>query len=541
MKFRSSAPVALAACVAAQALAQSVPPIEVVKHDPNPSTALLGPCPPGPGVNLCIPLDGTFSVVTFDGVGGNGPANPTDPCQRNDDDVTLAVNLQFTFDLFGQTWNQVYINNNGNISFGASFSTFTATGFPVNGFPMVAPFWADVDTRNTASGVVHYVSLPHRFTVIWDGVGYYSSNAGLLNTFELSISDGTDPAVGIGQNVCFCYGDMQWTTGDASGGTGGFGGTPATVGVNKGDGVNFFQLGLFGVAGGAYDGPSGNIDGIDYLDGTQYCFDVSQVGNNVAPVFLNPPTGCIAATVGTLLTFDIQAIGPENSETVTLTVNTNGLANFTHVETPGNPAVSHCTFTPASTQLGQQQLVFTATDNGTPPATSVLNVCLDVSPVYTTYCYGDGTANGGPDCPCANSLAGNTAGCLNSTGVGADLHATGIASISGDTLTLTVDHIIPNKPTYFFGSASQAGSGLGLMSGDGLLCIGAPRQKVGKLVAAPASGTMSVPLTGDPPLSVQFPPTAGATQYYQVIYRNQGGPCGNGFNYSNGVGATWLP
>lgn len=41
---------------------------------------------------------------------------------------------------------------------------------------------------------------------------------------------------------------MQWTTGDASDGTDGFGGTPATVGANKGDGdgVAFMGVGRYG-------------------------------------------------------------------------------------------------------------------------------------------------------------------------------------------------------------------------------------------------------------------------------------------------------
>ena len=41
--------------------------------------------------------------------------------------------------------------------------------------------------------------------------------------------------------VIFLYanGLIQWTTGDASGGSGGLGGTPAQVGFNAGDGVRF--------------------------------------------------------------------------------------------------------------------------------------------------------------------------------------------------------------------------------------------------------------------------------------------------------------
>jgi len=41
--------------------------------------------------------------------------------------------------------------------------------------------------------------------------------------------------------VIYLYADgqIQWTTGDSSGGSGGLGGIPAQVGFNAGDGVNF--------------------------------------------------------------------------------------------------------------------------------------------------------------------------------------------------------------------------------------------------------------------------------------------------------------
>ena len=38
------------------------------------------------------------------------------------------------------------------------------------------------------------------------------------------------------------YGDLQWTTGDGSGGTNGLSGTEALVGINAGDGINFVTV-----------------------------------------------------------------------------------------------------------------------------------------------------------------------------------------------------------------------------------------------------------------------------------------------------------
>lgn len=353
------------------AFAQDTKPYE------GPRPIQEGACTTGNTSALCIPVDGTFTVVNMDGAGGSGPADPNDPCQRNDDDHTTAINLPFNFDLFGSPQNQVFINNNGNISFGGGFSAFTSTGFPVNGFPMIAPFWADVDTRNVASGVVYYKVESNRLTVTWDNVGYYNSHADLLATFQLIISDGTDPFVGLGQNVCFCYGDMDWTTGDASGGVGGFGGTPATVGINAGDGVNFFQLGRFDHAGVDYDGPGGNSDGVDFLDNTRQCFTTGTI-QNTPPIFINTPSGCLMASAGVPVVFQVQAIGPEANQIVNI-VETTNTPNLVCVPTPGNPATITCTFTPDNSQLGITNFVFVATDNFVPPASSNLTICVNAA------------------------------------------------------------------------------------------------------------------------------------------------------------------
>ena len=198
---------------------------------------------------------------------------------RNDDGSSAAIKLPFLFTLYGDSYDIIYVNNNGNISMGEAYSQYSSTGFPST-FRMVAPFWAYVDTRHPNSGLVYYKVEPTRLTVIWDHVGYYNTQADLRNTFKLVITNGADPFLGGGNNVAFYYGDMQWTTGSASGGANGFGGTPATVGVNKGSGNNacfFYQLGRFVRAGGDSTNLQSTGAGIDYLDNKCFFFDVSTV------------------------------------------------------------------------------------------------------------------------------------------------------------------------------------------------------------------------------------------------------------------------
>lgn len=47
---------------------------------------------------------------------------------------------------------------------------------------------------------------------------------------------------GVSSYVMFRYGEIQWTTGDKSGGNGGFGGSEAIVGFNAGDRIRYVNV-----------------------------------------------------------------------------------------------------------------------------------------------------------------------------------------------------------------------------------------------------------------------------------------------------------
>lgn len=542
---------AISAGLASLAHAQSSARPQVAKEDPSASTQALGPCVPGATPNLLIPLDGTFSVVNFNGVGCSGPANGADPCQRNDDDVTAAVALAggWLFSLYNNApTNTVFINNNGNVTLGVDFCTFTPAGFPDASIPpCVAPFWADVDTRNAASGVVYVRNNPGQLVVIWDHVGYYNTHGDLLNTFQLILTDGNDPTIGLGNNVGFCYGDMAWTTGDASGGVGGFGGTPATVGANAGDGTNFFQIGRFNAPGTCYDGPGGASDCVSFLDRTCYAFNAGG-SNNVAPIYVNPPGSCLQVQVGSTLNYTIEAIGPENNQTVTIAVNSGGLANFSSVETPGNPASSDATFTPDCSQAGQSfNVTYTATDNFNPPGVTQIVVCIDVtlSPPEP-FCSGDSAAV----CPCGNvGNAGN--GCGNSAFAGgANLAAAGDSCLSADSIVFTATDVRPSSLALLFQGDAET---LPNPVSDGAICASGTIKRLwlwknqnsetlasGNATTVPDSTGVSVSQR-----SAQLGDTLtnGATRVYQLFYRdptNYGCAFPATANYTNGVRALWV-
>jgi hypothetical protein len=153
------------------------------------------------------------------------------------------------------------------------------------------------------------------------------------------------------------------------------------------------------------------------------------------------------------------------------------------------------------------------------------------------YCNGIGDRNGGLDCPCGNNAQpGAPTGCVNSTGTGASLTASGDAFISHDTLVLTVTNIpLDHTGVFYAGSVLDPG----LTYGDGLRCISAPLARVQKV--SHATGHDSIPPPGSLPLSQQLGLRAGQSVGFQVFYRDASGPCHTGFNTSNAILIHWGP
>jgi gliding motility-associated-like protein len=317
-------------------------------------------------------------------------SNP--PEYRNDDDSSPLIQLPFNFCLYGTNWTDCYINNNGNVSFGAPYGTFTASGFPNNSFVMVAPFWSDVDTRNVLSGLPWYKITPTYMIVQWDSVGYFNAYADKLNTFQLIITNGSDPIVP-GGNVSFCYKDMQWTTGDASGGVNGFGGSDAIVGANEGNGVDYIQFGSFNQPGGTYNGPANPGSGIDWLDYQTFIFDACGSSNNVPPTASGVAVcDTIYLCIGDTLPLNVSFFAPEAAQTTVITVDTTGTTGYFQTSnTPGNTATLVAYFIASSSNMGVNTITITATDNGTPAGVTTIPIVIVVLPAPTAVASNDTT------------------------------------------------------------------------------------------------------------------------------------------------------
>ncbi|MCX6290748.1 MAG: gliding motility-associated C-terminal domain-containing protein [Bacteroidetes bacterium] len=357
--------------------------VQPVIHPGNKNIHIV-PQTTGAPCSQFVPCDTSFQPVPF--------TNGTAPEYRNDDGSTTLITLPFSFCLFGQTYTDAYINNNGNVSFNQGYNTFTSQSFPVSGFTMVAPFWADVDTRDLLSGVPCFQVSPTHLIVTWNGVGYFNSHSDKLNTFQLIMTDGSDPILPIGNNVAFIYGDMQWTTGDASAGTGGFGGTPATVGANLGNGIDFIQFGRFDEPGYGYDGPFGANDSVDFLDYKTFVFNscTGASGSTNIPPIINGLSVCdtivICMTSTTsfsdTIPFHLDFLGPEPSQITTVHAYSTGPAIFNVINnTPGIIAHVDAELIVNNNSIGLNSVTFVATDNGTPPASDSIIAFVELDTI----------------------------------------------------------------------------------------------------------------------------------------------------------------
>jgi hypothetical protein len=142
--------------------------------------------------------------------------------------------------------------------------------------------------------------------------------------------------------------------------------------------------------------------------------------------------------------------------------------------------------------------------------------------------------------PCGNHDAHG--GCLNSTGQGAILQGGGSGSVVSDDLHIEVRHLVPGAPAVLYMGVGATGSPFGdgrrvvAAGGAGLFRLGTQN--------ADASGVIARG-PGIVAQSQSFPSAgriaAGQTWRFQCLYRNAAGPCGSGFNLSNGLAVAFGP
>jgi len=164
----------------------------------------------------------------------------------NDDGSTGLVPIGISINFFGTTYTDLFVNNNGNITLDAALGNFTPFDLASTSREIIAPFFADVDTQG--GNVVTYgqgtVDGRPAFGVTWPAVGCYSQTTSVLNIFQVILTDRSDTGVA-NFDIEFNYDQIQWETGQASGGSSQcLGGNSVRVGYSNGTGAagTFFEL-----------------------------------------------------------------------------------------------------------------------------------------------------------------------------------------------------------------------------------------------------------------------------------------------------------
>lgn len=166
---------------------------------------------------------------------------------RSDDGSSAdAVALGFTVNFYDGLTDSVYVNTNGNLSFYEPVYEFRSDTIANNSNPLLAAFFADVDTRNRSSGVVTYgrqmINGRKAFLVNYTNVGYGENKADKRNTFQIVLINRSDRAPG-DFDVEYNYAQISWETGDINGGTAGLGGDSVRVGFSSGQGdANWYEF-----------------------------------------------------------------------------------------------------------------------------------------------------------------------------------------------------------------------------------------------------------------------------------------------------------
>ena len=144
------------------------------------------------------------------------------PGDQGTDDGSAFASIGFAVNFFGSVFNDLFVNNNGNITFDSAFSDFDPQDidFTTSDRRIIAPFFADIDTRQfgglSPADVVTYgqstVNGRPAFGVNWfNSFCFGATTLNPLNTFQLVLIDRSDVNPG-DFDIEFNYDEVLWDT-----------------------------------------------------------------------------------------------------------------------------------------------------------------------------------------------------------------------------------------------------------------------------------------------------------------------------------------
>jgi hypothetical protein len=196
------------------------------------------------------------------------PGCTTSTLARNDDGSTGLVPLGFTANYFGTSYSGLYVNNNGDVTFGSAYGGFSGLDLAASGRPIIAVAFYDVDTRPAQTTPVRYGPITYdghaALCVNWVDVGYYSGGVDRLNSSQLVLVDRSDTGAG-NFDIVMNYDRLVYEPGSG-----------LTVGYSNGTSVSFTYPG---------SGSAGNLLDANTSTGLVHgSFGSAQLGRYVYPV-----------------------------------------------------------------------------------------------------------------------------------------------------------------------------------------------------------------------------------------------------------------
>jgi uncharacterized repeat protein (TIGR01451 family) len=304
----------------------------------------------------------------------------------NDDGSTAAITLPFGINFYSQPYSQVYINNNGNVTFNGPYGTYVPAPIGTVGIPIIAPLWADVDTRPSASADATWGTTTfdgqQAFCVSWDGVGFYNQHTSALDNFQMLLVDRSQGNAAGDFDIVFNYSHIGWDTSDTGG---------ARAGYTSGTVANSFELPGSGTAGAFLDtSPTTGL--------ANQSINSDVPGQDIFPVRNGNPVGTAPTitsadnatfTEGTAGSFTIMTTG---NPTPAISLGDSGLPSGMNFTDNGNGTAT-LDGTPVGGSAGTYPLTIDASNGVSPDATQDFTLTVDPaqSPSLTL------TKSGSPD------------------------------------------------------------------------------------------------------------------------------------------------
>jgi Ca2+-binding RTX toxin-like protein len=211
----------------------------------------------------------------------------------NLDDGSAQVNLTSVFgagglNVYGTSYTSVFVNSNGNLTFGAANTTFNPTALTSVGRPIVAGFWTDIDINK--GGEIYWDLDPGtgRMIITWLNVAPFNPVGG-TNSFQIVLS--ATPTGDL--SVDYLYNNIGFANGN---------GGVAVVGVSNGTNSQILAEGsgnaafLTGYPGNNFDTEDPNgIFGVDFLGGRPVqgdgIVDGTAGADSIGPAYSGDPGG----------------------------------------------------------------------------------------------------------------------------------------------------------------------------------------------------------------------------------------------------------